>query len=72
MELNSCWANFCAVKIAAVMMHVMYIHCHLRKGKYDLVVAEARDLVTISGSPWPFSSVEVLMILIPGGAKAMV
>lgn len=71
MELNSCWANFCAVKIAAVMMHVMHVHFHLRKGKYDLVVAETRDTVTIFGSSWSFSSAEVLMSLIPAGAKAL-
>lgn len=72
MELNSCWANFCAVKIAAVMMHVMYVHFHLCKGKYDLVMGETRDTVTIFGSPWSFSSAEVLMSLIPAGAKALV
>lgn len=72
MELNSCWANFCAVKIAAVMMHVMYIHCHLHKGKYDLVVAETRDTVTIFGLSWCSSSAELLMTLIPAAAKAVV
>lgn len=72
MELNSCSANFCAVKIAAVMMHLTYVHCHPRKGKYDSVVAGTRGTVTIFGSSWSFSSAEVLVSLIPATAKAPV
>lgn len=34
MELNSCWANFCAVKIA-----VKYVYCYCCKGKHEFVVA---------------------------------
>lgn len=70
MESDFCWVNFCAVKITAVMMHVMFVHCHLCKGKYDLVVAKTRDTVTIFGSSWSFSSAEVLVSLIPAMAKA--
>lgn len=72
MELSSCRANFCAAKIAAVVMHVMYIYCHLHEGKCGLVGTETRGMVTIFGPVWSFSSVEVLMSLIPVGAAALV
>lgn len=72
MELNSCWANFWAIKIAAFVMHVIYVHCHHCKGKYDLVVVKTKNMVTIFGSSWCFSSTEVLRSLVSPGAKVVV
>lgn len=40
--MNSCWANFCAVKIA-----VIYVYCHCFKAKHEFVVAEKRNMVSL-------------------------
>lgn len=58
--------------MSALMMPVIFVHCHRCKGKYDLVVVKTENMVTILGSSRCFCSTEVLRTLISAGAKVVV
>lgn len=69
MELNSCWANFCAVKIAAAVMHVMCVHCRLHKVEMWLSSGRNKGHGDSSSHLSP-SALQKGSSLIPARAKA--